>query len=398
VGVSRMSTEFANFADAMAQLPRAAALPARAFGRIAVLGGGADARLLAAIALSEGAGVTLFSAYGRELEALRSTGGISLRGAGPVGSFQIDADAAPSVRTTAELDAAVADAELIFLTGPVHKQRTYAMVLADHLSDGQVLVLAPGRTLGALEARWLLAIGGCTADITLVEAQTLPFWISATGPNLNLSAAAPAPVATVPAGRMDVLEGLRPFLSNLIPALSTLHSGFADGSGLVEVPTLTLGGPALAPGGPAIPTGGTPLAENQTFRNLIGPDHLAVIEALAEERRETARRFGIRDLPDTGAWLDTYAGAASGEGARPVPDRDHAIALIRCAVIGSLVPLTSAARIARVATPATDAMIALSSAMLGANLATAGRKLGAIGVEHSDIDTARRALQEIAGA
>ena len=388
-----MSTEFADFADAMARPARPADVPARAFGRVAVLGGGTDARLLAAVALSEGAEVTLFSAYGAELSALRSAGGIALRGAGPIGSYQIDSDAAPSVKTTAELDAAVAGAELIFLTGPVHKQRTYAMVLADHLSDGQVLVLAPARTMGALEARWLLKIGGCTADVTLVEAAALPFWADAGSATLTLSAAAPAPVATLPAGRTDVVEGLRPFLPNLVLALSVMHSGFADASGLIEVATLALGGPALAPGGPTIPMGGQPLAENQTFRNLIGEDHLAVIRAMAEERRETARRFGVRDLPDCDAWLDMFAGAPSGAGARPVPDRAHATALIRCAVTGSLVPMTSAARIAQVATPATDGMIALASALLGADLATAGRTLGAVGIG-GDIDTARRALEE----
>ncbi len=387
-------TEFAEFADAMARPSRPAAVPARAFGRVAVLGGGTDARLLAALALAEGAEVTLFSAYGAELSALRAAGGIALRGAGPVGSYQIDADAAPSVRTTAELDAAVTGADLIFLTGPVHKQRTYAMVLADHLTDGQVLVLAPGRSMGALEARWLLGIGGCTADITLVEAATLPYWVTVSGATLNLSAAAPAPAATLPAGRFDVLAGLRPYLSHIAPAVSVLHSGFADASGLVEVAALALGGPALAPGGPAIPAGAHPLAENQTFRNMIGPDHLSIIRAMAEERRETARRFGVRDLPDCDTWLEMFAGAASGDGARPVPTRAHAQALIRCAVVGSLVPLTSAARIAAVPTPGTDAMIATASAMLGADLATAGRKLAAIGIEAADLDTARRALEE----
>ena len=90
-----MSTEFADFADAMARPARPADIPARAFGRVAVLGGGTDARLLAAIALSEGAEVTLFSAYGAELSAMRSAGGIALRGAGPVGSYQIGSEAAP---------------------------------------------------------------------------------------------------------------------------------------------------------------------------------------------------------------------------------------------------------------------------------------------------------------
>ena len=139
--------------------------------------------------------------------------------------------------------------------------------------------------------------------------------------------------------------------------------------------------------------GGQSLAENQTFRNLIGSDHLAAIRAMTEERRETARRFGIRDLPDCDTWLEMFAGSPSGEGARPIPDRSHARALIRCAVTGSLVPLTSAARIAGVPTPATDAMVALASAMLGADLATAGRTLSAIGIT-GDIDTARRALEE----
>ena len=387
-----MSTEFADFADAMARPARPTDVPARAFASVAVLGGGTDARLLAALALSEGAQVTLFSAYGAELSALRTAGGIALRGAGPVGSYQIDNDAAPSIRTTAELDAAVEDADLIFLTGPVHKQRTYAMVLADHLSDGQVLVLAPARTMGALEARWLLQIGGCTADVTLVEAATLPFWVDAQGSTLNLSTAAPAPAATLPAGRLDVIQGLQPFLPNLSSALSVVHSGFADASGLVEVAALALGGPALAPGGPAIPMGGQPLPENQTFRNLIGDDHLSVVRAMAHERRETARRFGVRDLPDCDDWLNMFAGAASGDGSRPVPDQAHATALIRCAVTGSLVPLTSAARIARVATPATDGMISLASAMLGADLASAGRTLAAVGIA-GDIDAARRALE-----
>ena len=140
--------------------------------------------------------------------------------------------------------------------------------------------------------------------------------------------------------------------------------------------------------------GGQPLPENQTFRNLIGPDHLAMIHVMADERRETARRFGVRDLPACDTWLDMFAGAPSGDGARPIPTRDHARALIRCAVVGSLVPLTSAARIADVPTPATDAMIATASALLGADLSTAGRKLSSLGIEATDIDTARRALEE----
>ena len=55
-----------------------------------------DDDLLAAIALSEGAGVTLFSAYGAELAALRGAGGIVLRGAGRLAAPQPEGH--PAVR------------------------------------------------------------------------------------------------------------------------------------------------------------------------------------------------------------------------------------------------------------------------------------------------------------
>ena len=136
-----MPNDFADFADAMSR-SSTKALPDRVpdYRRFAVLGGGADARLLAALCLAEEREVTLFSAYGAELSAMRRASGIALRGAGPVGTYHVDRPTGPSVALTAELDAAVSGADVIFLTGPIHKQRTYAMVLADHLSDGQVLV------------------------------------------------------------------------------------------------------------------------------------------------------------------------------------------------------------------------------------------------------------------
>ena len=181
--------EFEAFADALAARPAPAPPPRPE--RVAVLGGGPEARLIASLCLAGGAGVTLFTAYGGEMEALAASGAITLRGEGPVGSFAVrrsgGRDGAPAIRLTGELDTALAGAELVFLTGPVQKQRTYAMVLAEHVVDGQVLVLAPGRSLGALEAAWLLRAGGSAADFALVETQGLPYWIRVAGAVLHLT-------------------------------------------------------------------------------------------------------------------------------------------------------------------------------------------------------------------
>ncbi len=393
-----MSHAFAEFTEAVASATKKrSASSIHTLSRIAVLGGGSDACLLAALCLAEEAEVTLFSAYGQELDTLRKSNGIRLRGAGPVGTYQLDrGSATPSIKTTAELDTAVKQADVIFLTGPVHKQRTYAMVLAEHLNDGQILVLAPGRSLGALETAWLLRIGGCVADITLVETQGLPYWFEAQGVQLTLSVAASIPASTLPSGRNDVLTSLSKFLPNITACDSVLWSGFADGSALVELPALLLNGPVFSSGAAPIPMGGTPLPENNTFAALIGTEQRVVIDQLAGERRAVAGAFGIRGLPSANEWILTHAGSFRGEGQRWVPEQSEAKRLLRDGVIGSLTPLISAAQLTGTEVPVTQSMVTLASTVLGADIAAAGRRLETIGITDKDIDSARRVMDSIA--
>lgn len=389
-----MPADFEDFARAASRSSRSAPPAAPRLTRIAVLGGGADARLIAALSLSENCDVTLFSAYGKELDLMRASSGIALRGAGPVGSYQVDQGDA-SVKLTAELDTAVADAQAIFLTGPIHKQRTYAMVLADHLQDGQVLVLAPGRSLGAVEAAWNLRLGGCVADVTIVEAQGLPFWYASEGTTLTLSERGTVAAATLPRGRSEAIAGLTHILSNLEEVESVLASGFADLSAAVEIPALIMGGAGLAAGGITVPMGGVPLPENETFAALIGPDQMRLIQTLAEERKAVARAFGVRGLPKTDAWIAGFTGPAKGAGSRPVPDRDAARHILRDGVIGSLVPLCSAASLAGIDVPQTQAMIALTGAILDADVAASGRRLETMGITANTLDDARRTFDAL---
>ena len=389
-------SEFQAFADALARRDAAPAPAAAAFDRVTVLGGGPEARLLACLSLAEGAQVTLFSNSGAETSALRDPGGVTLRGAGPTGTYAADRERGPSIRLDAHLDSAVRESDLVWLSGPVLKQRTCAMALAEHLSDGQVVAIVPGRSFGALETAWYLRAGGCEADVTLVEVQTLPYWIREQGSVLHLTRAAPTPVATLPSDRDDVVRELACFLPNLVPARDVVHGSFADGSGLIEVPALLLGGPAAPPGGPELPVGAEPLPERNTFRALIGERHQAVITAMADERRQVAASWGIRELPDIDIWLDAHAGAPAGDMARPVPAADEARRLLRCGVIGSLAPLLSAAETAGRDAPTTRAMATLAGTALGGDVTSAGRRLDTIGIGATGLDDARRTLDAIA--
>ncbi|OED35722.1 hypothetical protein AB833_29375 [Chromatiales bacterium (ex Bugula neritina AB1)] len=389
------SNAFQQFAEAAAQRTSSPAVTPAQFSRVTILGGGDDAQLLAALCLAHGAEVTLFSAYGAELGHLRDSGSIALRGDGPIGNYAIDQSGIPSIRTTAELDRAVAGVEAVFLTGPVHKQRTYAMVLADHLRDGQCVVIAPGRSMAAVEASWLLRVGGCSADITLVEIQGLPYWSTASGTMLQLQSAAAVTAATLPAGRNDIIDGLKNFLPNLQAVQNTTQSSFADGSGLIEVPALIMGGAALQDAALRLPEGAVPLAENETFRSMIGSEHRQVIEQLAEERCRVAAAFGVRTMPSVDDWLDSCAGSLRGAGSRSQPDHATARNLVRCATIGSLVPLQSASEIAGIDVPVTQSLITLAGAVLGTEVRTSGRHLSHMGVDTTDIDAARRSLDQL---
>ena len=390
-----MDNEFEQFARAVQSGDRRASVSdeSKSFERIAVLGGGVDGRVMAALCLAEGASVTLFSAYGAELNELRQRGGVTLRGEGPVGTFQVDQESIPSIRVTAELDAAVADAELIIMTGPVHKQRTYAMVLADHLRDGQTLLITPGRTFSALETRWLLHVGGCQADMIIMEMIGLPYFIHDAGGVYELSAVAGVSAGSIPSYSAS-FSGLSQLFASVSDTQNALQSSLADASGIMECVAFMIGDSLITEPDNTLPLGATPLPENHTFHSLLESDTARnLISYLLAERRRVASRLGVRHLPDDSTWTESVAGASRGAGSRRVPDRASARAQLRCAVTGSLVPLQSTGRLLDVATPYTDAMINMVSAALGHNLVSAGRQLTNMGIDPGTPDEVRKQLE-----
>jgi len=387
-----MPADFEAFTRAVSAQAVQPSVVAPNVSKVAILGGAPDARLWAALSLASGLETILFSAYGRELEALRASSGIGIRGAGPVGTYHVD-QGSHSVQLTAELDAAVSDADVIFLTGPVHKQRTYAMVLAEHLSDGQILVAPRAGTFGVFELNWMLRLGGCEAALTLIELHNAPHWVKADGTSLALSAAMPVRASVLQNAGSVQAEALTSMLPGLELCASALASAFSDLSAAVETPALVFGGPAMAPGGVSVPFGGVSLPENATFHALIGSDQMRLISLLAEERRHVAATFGVRGLPETSVWIDQYTGAAKGEAARPIPNREAARAIIRDGVLNSLVPLASAAAVAGIAVPQTEALIRLSEAAHGTEISAAGRRLETVGIPTQSLDCARRALE-----
>lgn len=381
-----MTAEFTDVVNALTQPPNPASVPGVP-ERVTVLGAGMTGRALAAWLVAEGTPtVTLFSVYADELAAL-SAGSVTLRGDGPVGTFRTGDG---GIRVTSVLDAAVADSDVLFVTGPVFKLRTYGMVLAPYLAEDQALVVCPAQTFGALEVDWWLAAGGHRHTSPVVELSRAPFGVEASDGTLVLKRRSAAAAAR-PAHRTGLIDWLAGMFGELAPAPTVLHSSFGDGSGLVDVPALVLGGPAAADDGPGMLPGAVALAP-PSLRRLITPRVAEMVGRLADERRAVASRYGVLDLPTDDEWIDLYAGGDAPADALPVPGPAEAETRVRQGVLGSLVPLMSAAGLAGVAVPATHALVQTVSTMLGTDLAAAGRRLDGLGFSGAGPDEIRRSV------
>lgn len=382
-----MTSEFARVVAALDRpqdpSPTRAAPP-----RVTVLGAGVEGRALAAWLLAERVpNVVLFTVYADELEALAS-GAVTLRGEGPVGTFSTGEG---GIEVTSVLDSAVTQADVVFVTGPVFKLRTYGMVLAPHLGDPEALVVCPGNTFGGIEVEWWLAAGGRPDLPVMVELSQFPFRVETEDGLLNLRRRSGVGAGCRPAHRTGILDWLQGLFTGLIIHPTVLHASFSDGDGLVEVPAMMLGGATMADEVRTSLPGAIPVTPG-SFRRLLTSRVVEVAAGLADERRTVAGHYGVRDLPTMEEWVDQVAGGEAPSEIRPVPDPDTAAQLVRQGVLGSLVPLASAARLAGMAVPVTDAMIRLASTMLASDLATAGRRLENMGFAESHPDELRRAM------
>ncbi|MFN8135551.1 MAG: NAD(P)-binding domain-containing protein [Bacteroidales bacterium] len=142
---------------------------------IAVLGAGHGGMAMAGHLAMMGFEVNLFNRGEERLWEVKSSGGIELTG--EVAGF------GPVKMATTSMEEAISTANLIMVVVPALAHRWIAVQAAPFLRDGQIVVLHPGRTLGALEFRRVLASLKVTADVIISEAQTFIYASRAIGPS-----------------------------------------------------------------------------------------------------------------------------------------------------------------------------------------------------------------------
>ena len=141
---------------------------------IAVLGAGHGGLAMAGHLAIMGHKVNLFNRGEERLWGVKSTGGIEVLG-------EIQGFGKINLATTS-IEEAIKDVELIMVVVPAIAHRYIAEKIAPYLKDGQIIVLHPGRTLGALEFKQVLNQQNVTADVIISEAQTFIYASRITSP------------------------------------------------------------------------------------------------------------------------------------------------------------------------------------------------------------------------
>ena len=131
----------------------------------AVIGAGNGGQSVSAHLAIMGYQVRLYDISPDTVNSINSQGGIHLDGV-VQGFGKID-------RTTTDLGEAVDGAQIIMIITPATAHRHIAKALAPFLQAGQLIVLHPGATCGALEFSQVLKAEKCMAKVTIGETNSL---------------------------------------------------------------------------------------------------------------------------------------------------------------------------------------------------------------------------------
>jgi opine dehydrogenase len=247
-----------------------------------VFGAGHGGKAMAAHLALMGANVALWNRTFDHIEVIKKRGGIELESpeGGPRGFGKLEL-------VTSEIAEAISHAQVMMIALPSSVHAEMAKTVASHLVDGQIIILHPGRTLGALEFAKVIRDNGCTADVTVAEAETFIYASRADGPAqariFRIKEA--VPLAALPATRTEmVLDSIQHAYPQFIDGVDVLHTSL-NNMGAIFHPALTL----LNAGWIEATHG-----DFEFYIEGITPSVARVLEVLDRERVTVASSVGIR--------------------------------------------------------------------------------------------------------
>ncbi|TZE81590.1 NAD/NADP-dependent octopine/nopaline dehydrogenase family protein [Calorimonas adulescens] len=342
--------------------------------KFAVIGAGNGGQAMAAHLSIMGFDVTLYNRSPEKIERLRQRGGITLEG-------EVEGFGTPDL--TSDIREAVKDADIIMVTVPASGHRDIAYAVIPYLKDGQVIVLNPGRTGGALEFNNILRQLNMDRRVTIGEAETLIYACREKEPGTIRINSVKNIVffATIPSFMVwPTVKMINKAYPQFVPAKNVLETSL-NNIGAVFHPAPTL-----------LNTGRIE-ADNDGFEYYlegVSPSVATVLERIDMERLRVARALGIK-LPSAKKWLEETYGA-KGKTLYEAIQNTRAYKGIKAPatvntryifedVPNSLVPIASLGNEVGVDTPTIKSVIQLASCMHGIDYWENGRNARRLGLD-----------------
>ncbi|MCB0100893.1 MAG: NAD/NADP octopine/nopaline dehydrogenase family protein [Anaerolineales bacterium] len=247
-----------------------------------VLGAGNGGKVMAAHLALMGADVALWNRTFDHISVIKKRGGVELESpeGGPHGFGKL-------TLVTPDIAEAIQHAQVIMVVLPSSAHADVAKMCAPHLKDGQIVVLHPGRTLGAMEFTHVIRDNGCTADVTVAEAETFIYASRTDGPAQGriFRIKDAVPLAALPSNRNEmVLEAIHHAYPQYIDGVDILHTGL-NNMGAIFHPALT-----ILNSGWIEHTHG----DYQFYIDGVTPSVARVLEVLDRERVTVGSALGLR--------------------------------------------------------------------------------------------------------
>jgi opine dehydrogenase len=248
----------------------------------AVIGAGHGGKAMAAHLALMGFKVSLYNRTASHIEVIKKRGGIELDGGegAPHGFGKL-------AHVTSNIADAIKRADVLMVVLPSSAHADIALASAPHLRDGQIVVLHPGRTCGALEFVKVLRDNGCKADVTVAEAETFIYASRSDGPAAAriFRVKEAIPLAALPATRTQlVLNAINEAYPQFIDGVDVLNTSL-NNMGAIFHPALT-----LLNAGWIESTHG----DYQFYIDGVTPSVARMLEVLDRERVTVASALGIR--------------------------------------------------------------------------------------------------------
>ena len=249
----------------------------------AVLGAGHGGMAMAGHLGIMGFRVNLFNRTPARLEPIKRRGAIEVIAHD---GEEIPRGVGPLALVTSDIEEAINGVDVVMVVVPATGHAWLAEQMAPHLTDGQMVVLNPGRTGGALEVHHIFREKGMKADVVVAEAQTLLYASRAVNPAQVqiFRVKNSVPVAAIPAHRTpDVIKALSRAFSQFIPGDNVIKTGM-DNIGAVFHPAVTVLNSARIE---------STRGEFEYYVDGITPAVAQVLEAIDKERVAVGASLGF---------------------------------------------------------------------------------------------------------